>query len=238
MNAPRKICGILGGMGPAATADLLNRIIAFTDAADDYGHVRCLIDQNPQVPSRIRSLLAGAESPGPVMAKMASNLEKSGADFLCIACNTAHYWLPEVAAAVSIKVLDMPQLASRDAARAGRSCGIMATPATRLKGIYDQHLRDLGMEALYPEPEDQELLLKIIETVKGSRQDEDTVIQYHGIAARLVNAGADSIIAACTELGTLGGIPGLPLVDAADSLAKAIVSEAGAKLKQVHPDLA
>ena len=85
------VAGILGGMGPEATVDLMHRIIAHTDARDDIDHVRCIVDNNPKVPSRIKALLeGGGESPAPCMADMGRRLEAWGADFLCIACNTAH----------------------------------------------------------------------------------------------------------------------------------------------------
>ena len=85
--------GIIGGMGPEATVDLMQRIIANTSAIDDVDHIRCIVDNNPKIPSRIKAILEqGGENPGPSMAEMARRLEKWGADFLVIPCNTAHYY--------------------------------------------------------------------------------------------------------------------------------------------------
>ncbi|MGD9264437.1 MAG: aspartate/glutamate racemase family protein, partial [Lysobacterales bacterium] len=71
-----KTVGILGGMGPAATVDLMRRVIDLTPATDDKDHIRMLVDNNPQVPSRIRAILEGSgEDPGAVLANMAANLE-------------------------------------------------------------------------------------------------------------------------------------------------------------------
>ena len=50
-----KVAGIIGGMGPEATVDLLARIIRATPARDDQDHIRTIVDNNPQVPSRIRA---------------------------------------------------------------------------------------------------------------------------------------------------------------------------------------
>lgn len=121
-----KTAGILGGMGPEATVDLMRRIIAHTDARDDVDHVRCIVDNNPKVPSRIKALLEGdGISPGPCLADMARRLEAWGADFLCMACNTAHMYYGEVKAAVTIPALNMIELAARRRrkARARRSGG-------------------------------------------------------------------------------------------------------------------
>ena len=68
MPDPTLTVGVLGGMGPLATLDLLQRIIALTPATDDADHIRTLVDNNPRVPSRIDYFLhQRGENPGPVM---------------------------------------------------------------------------------------------------------------------------------------------------------------------------
>jgi len=73
--------GVLGGMGPMATIDLLQRIIRLTPALDDVDHIRTLVDNNPKVPSRINHLInRQGENPAPVLVSMAESLESMGAD--------------------------------------------------------------------------------------------------------------------------------------------------------------
>ncbi len=106
-----KVVGVIGGMGPEATVDFLRRIVAATPAQDDADHIRVLVDNNPKIPSRIAALVDGTgEDPLPILIAMAHGLEKQGADFLVIPCNTAHYYLPRIAEAVSIPLLDMVAL--------------------------------------------------------------------------------------------------------------------------------
>jgi aspartate/glutamate racemase len=70
-----KIVGIIGGMGPEATVDLMQRIIRLTPATDDMDHIRCIVDNNPKVPSRIKAIIEGdGQDPGPVMADMAGRI--------------------------------------------------------------------------------------------------------------------------------------------------------------------
>ena len=59
--------GILGGMGPLATADLLRKIVLLTKAEKDGDHVRVFIDDNPRIPDRTAAILTGGENPLPQM---------------------------------------------------------------------------------------------------------------------------------------------------------------------------
>jgi aspartate racemase len=97
--------GVLGGMGPDATVAFMQRVIDATPAEDDIDHVHLLVDNNPKVPSRIKALIDGdGENPGPAIAAMARRLEKAGADFLVMPCNTAHYYWQDAQDAVGIPV--------------------------------------------------------------------------------------------------------------------------------------
>ena len=72
-----KVVGVIGGMGPAATVDLMRRVIEATPAADDVDHIRMLVDNNPKIPSRIAALIDGTgESPVPCLIEMAQGLER------------------------------------------------------------------------------------------------------------------------------------------------------------------
>ena len=57
MAVETRTIGIVGGMGPAATVELMSRIIRKTPARDDGDHLRMLVDNNPKVPSRIKAIV-------------------------------------------------------------------------------------------------------------------------------------------------------------------------------------
>src|SRR5262245_548985 len=101
MSEPKTI-GVIGGMGPAATADLFAKLIAATNAKLDQDHLHILIDNNPRIPNRNDAIAGRGPSPAPHLAASARKLQDAGADFLVIACNTAHAFQPEIEAAVSI----------------------------------------------------------------------------------------------------------------------------------------
>ena len=223
-----KIAGIIGGMGPEATVDLMERIIHFTSASDDRDHVHCVVDNNPQVPSRIKALLeGGGESPGPCMAEMGRKLEQWGVDFLCIPCNTAHNYYQDVREAVSIPVLNIIELtarALRTLCPEAKKAGILASPAVRLTRLYETPCRALGLEPVYASPVMEQQLLAIIKKIKTGDTSASVYKQYEEVVADVCGQGADVLAIACTELGILheAHYP-CPAVDAADALARAIV---------------
>lgn len=232
-------CGILGGMGPEATIDLMRRVVAHTRANDDADHVRLLVDSNPQTPSRIKVLLEGGDvSPGPCMAGMARGLEAQGADFLCIACNTAHNWHGEVARAVNIPVLDMIALAAEETARLapGAKAGILASPAVRLTRLYDAPCSRHGLTPLFAEGEAEARLLGVIRAIKAGDTGPSVRGDLASVIDHVLAKGASALIVACTELGVIGVDAPVPVIDAADALACAIVREAAGPDAVKEPD--
>ena len=101
----KKVIGILGGMGPLATADLFQKITLHTAASCDQDHPRVCIDSNTNISDRTAALLHGGADPVPEMVKSAQRLESIGADLLIMPCNTAHNFYDAVASSVSIPVL-------------------------------------------------------------------------------------------------------------------------------------
>ena len=132
------VIGVIGGMGPDATVDLMRRVIEATPADDDADHIRMIVDNNPKIPSRMKALIDGTgEDPAPVLAAMARGFETAGADVLVIPCNTAHHYLPAIRAAVRVPVVDMialsvPRLTAMLGARpADRPAGVARDPPDR-----------------------------------------------------------------------------------------------------------
>ena len=111
MSAQR-VVGIIGGMGPEATVELMRRVTAHTRAEDDVDHAHLLVESNPKIPSRIAHLIEGTgRDPLPEILRVARNLQGAGAEALAIPCNTAHHYADEIQAAVTIPLLHMVKLA-------------------------------------------------------------------------------------------------------------------------------
>jgi aspartate racemase len=224
-----KTVGVIGGMGPEATVDFLRRIVAATPAKDDAGHIHVLVDNNPKVPSRIAALIDGSgEDPLPVLIQMARGLQQQGADFLVIPCNTAHYYLPRIAEAVSIPLLDMVALAVAELEKLSpkpRRIGMLASPAVQKVGLYAAQLKASGFDAAFPDTEGEARMLDVIRAVKANAVTPHCRRDYADVAAVL---DADAYLIACTELSVIGPPETLAMqcVDALDVLVAATIHEA------------
>ncbi len=225
-----KTVGVIGGMGPDATVELMRRVIAATPAADDADHIHMIVDNNPKVPSRIKALIDGdGESPGPFIAGMAQGLAAAGADFLVIPCNTAHHYHAEVAAAVSIPVLNVITLTAATISNASsrpRRVGMLASPAVRIVGLFDAALHGVDIAPVYPESNHR--LLDVIKAVKAGQVSAETRETLNAIADELETAGADCLLISCSELSVISDAmqTALPVFDTIQILADAVVAQA------------
>ncbi|HEX7750315.1 MAG TPA: amino acid racemase [Bordetella sp.] len=231
-SAPTKRrIGILGGMGPEATVLLMSRIIGMTVAHDDADHVPMLVDNNTQVPSRIKALIdKTGEDPGPVLIDMALRLEAAGVTALAMPCNTAHYYAPRIQAAVSVPLLDMIELSADAAAKAAASqdpgdrlIGILASPAVQATGLFDRACAGRGLETAYPA--DQDSLLACIRAVKANGDTAQARDLLKRAASELHRQGVKVMLIACSELSIISeAIPeDFGAIDTLDVLADAVV---------------
>jgi len=223
------VVGVLGGMGPAATIDLMRRVMEATPASDDVDHIHLVVDQNPKVPSRIDALInRTGPSPRDELVRMAKSLEASGATMLAIACNTAHGYADDIAASVGIPLLNMVTLtAEAIAARPGpvRKVGMLASTAVLQLGMFEKAFSAFGIETRYPDRQDD--VMRIIRGVKAEGATDALAADFDALARELAD-GVDVLAIACTELSLLVDRMGkdMPVVDALDVLVSTIVTRA------------
>ncbi len=231
----KKVCGIIGGMGPMATADLFIKIINHTKAAGDAEHMRVLIDSNVNVPDRTKAILYGGASPLKELLHSASGLIGMGADFLIMPCNTAHYFYEELQAGVEVPVLNMVSETVRSVWKAGvKKAGLLATDGTLHAGIFDAAFARAGIELVKPSEEGQKAVMDVIfRGVKAGSATFDTSALERELQAML-SRGAETFVLACTELPIAFSRYNLtfPSIDPTDILARAAVLYGGYELKE------
>jgi aspartate racemase len=229
----KKVIGILGGMGPEATADLFRMIIRATPAEKDQDHIRVIIDSNPKIPDRTAAITDEGPSPLPEMMKTAKNLERAGADLIIIPCNTAHYYYEKLKKSVRIPVLNMVELTAQTVRKRFpnvKKIGFIGTTGTIMAGIYN---RTLERKVIYPSQKLQDRVMEAIyDNIKAGRVLKGKKI-IADVATHLIHEGAEIIICGCTEVSMVlksGDVP-VPVVDPLQILAEAAVAEALGKLR-------
>lgn len=232
----KKRLGILGGMGPLATADLYRKIVELTDADNDNGHIRVIIDSNTAIPDRTVAILSGGADPLPEMLSAAKNLIACGAECIIMPCNTAHFFLPVLQAQIPVPILDMTKIAAQSCAELypGKKAAILATRGTLESGVYSSALEEYGVEYIIPDKNEQRTLMHLIyDVVKASKPVLPEREAWCALLDGLRDKGADYFLLGCTELPILSetlAIPG-PFIDATKELAKAAVEYCGYKVK-------
>ena len=232
----KKTIGILGGMGPLATADLYRKLVLLTDAASDSEHIRVYIDSNTTIYDRTAAILSGGANPLPAMTDSLRKLESCGADCIIMPCNTAHYFLPKLQELTKVPFVSMLEAAAKTcrARYPGQTAAVLATKGTLTSGLYQKTLEAEGVPYLIPEAAEQDQLMTVIyEGVKAGAPPEAYRAEYLSVLNAMEARGAGYFILGCTELPLAAQLLGAdrPAVDPTEELAKAAIRFCGYTVK-------
>lgn len=228
-GAAREIIGILGGMGPAATADFYSKLVSMTPVHSDQEHLRTVIWSDPTIPDRTDALLGHGPDPTPLLVHGCKVLRRAGATVIAIPCNTAHAFVPRIADRVDVPIIHMIDEVARHLAALDppvRTAGLLATTGTVGAGLYQQWLDPVGIGLVLPDPASQATeVMAAIRAVKAGERGVAASEPLRRAAMRLVDRGAQAIIAGCTEipLGLSPTAVPVPLLDPAVVLAQALI---------------
>jgi len=229
-----KTIGILGGMGPGATAMLYSKIISRTPAETDQQHLHVIIDSDPSVPDRSKNILQGGPSPAPTLNQMAMRLQNAGAEVLILPCNTAHYFIDEALHNVDlpfIHIIDETIKTCQAILPKDGRVGLLATSATISSRVYHDRFSPTAFRLMAPKDDDQQQVMDgIYNGVKAGRFDYGAD-RLKNVAENLISGGAQLIIGGCTEIPLVLRQEDLkvPFMDTLDILADAAVTYALAK---------
>jgi aspartate racemase len=220
------IAGVLGGLGPAATVDFMARVLAHSDADNDQDHIRMLVDHNPTVPDRHRAIAGDTPSVAPQLVDMARTLEAAGADFLVMVCNTAHAYTREIREAVAIPFVSIIEVTVEAVEHAASAVGVMAAEGCLSAGLYQEALEAAGHNAVIWDEAEASRFMELIYRIKAGERDPGMADDMSRLAASLAFAGAESLIAGCTEIPLVldETSAGLPLLSSTDLLVQRTVA--------------
>lgn len=239
--SPKKLktIGILGGMGPEATAYFFDLVVKNTRAAADQGHVPVVMYSRPSVPDRTAAILRGGPSPLPHLVRGVKALHRAGADFAVMPCVTAHYFHSAVAARSPIPVVHLLEETVAYVRKRHpriRRIGLLASAGTVVSRIFHDSFEAAGIEVLVPPPREQKRVMEAIYGKKGIKAGFTTGPPRKAVldvAAGLIHAGARGIVAGCTELPLVLGKDDLPvpLIEPMHIGARVCITKAGGKTR-------
>ncbi len=225
--------GVLGGMGPAATALFYRELVEHTDAGCDQEHMDAVVLSHASLPDRTSP---GGGDLASLLARDVALLERAGADFIAMPCNTAHAYYDRLSRVSSAPLLNMVEEAVGQALRRcpdARAVGVLCTDGTRRDGMYERACLRRGVEAVYPSPERQR---EVMELVYGyiKRGEPGPGRLFDGAYRDVKLAGADVVVLGCTELSVYRALRGVPrdCVDSLDALVRASIARAGKRYRE------
>ncbi len=218
--------GILGGMGPEATVDLMNKIIIFSKQMNKS--CRIVVDCNPTVPNRSAAIAGEGSSPIPVLIEMTRNLIQIGADILVIACNAAHYFHGEIQAeAGDIVVLNIIDEVSKWFSHQNKVGLISVIGASQLvEGLYKKNLQLNGFEVILPDEIVRREIDNIIEKISNNKPKEEVEVALNNLVERRIKSyQCAHLVLGCTEFALFcrNNIKDIIIVDPLWIAARALV---------------
>lgn len=224
-----RLVGILGGMGPAATVDLMQKIIAFSLADSDQMHIPLVVWNVPQIPPRSPAIYSANEpSPAPQMLHGARVLRGASVAGIAIACNTAHFWASEIEEAAAVPLLHIADAALdalADLQPTSNRATLLATEGTIRAGFYQARGLQRGLAFDTVSSPTQSTIASAIACVKRGDVSTAQALLFPILDA-LLAAGSQRVVLACTELPLIvqGSQYAPYTLDATAALARSIIA--------------
>lgn len=201
--------GIVGGVGPAATVDFMNKVIRNTRASRDQEHIKMIVENNPQIPDRTSNLIGDGPDPTIALYSTCKKLEANDANLIAIPCNTAHAYVERIQPYLSIPIINM-LYETREYIRTHyqdrKNIGLLATSGTVQSRVYHDAFSGTDFQLLTPDDEYQPKVMESIYGkfgVKAGYTEGQCRNDLLAALLHLVERGAEVIILGCTELPLL-----------------------------------
>ena len=232
--------GVIGGLGPIATAHFMELIIRMTEAATDQEHLDMIIYNRPSIPDRTGYILDQTKpNPLPEMIRVGNALARQGAKLIAIPCMTAHYFHRELTRYIEAPIVHaIHEVAAHLKKHGVTRAGIMATDGSIRSGLFQRELQKHGIEPIIPGEKGQKCVMSVIyDDVKANKPAE--MDKFRFASSELREKGAQAIILGCTELSLVKRDCdiGAGYLDAMEVLAQTCVLRCGGKLKEEYQEL-
>ena len=200
--------GIIGGMGPMASAVFYDMISSKTDASCDQENLNLILLSHAGMPDRTRAILSKDEAQiEEVRSKLYADaifLQNAGCTAIAVTCNTAHYFVNMIEGELDIPFIHLiRETAEAVASEFGaRKVAVLATDGTIETRLYQDELSKRGVIAFTPKAEVQALVMhEIYECIKSGKPADEEIWQK--IEEYVKAEGCEAAVLACTELSVV-----------------------------------
>ncbi|XUY30421.1 aspartate/glutamate racemase family protein (plasmid) [Agrobacterium sp. rho-8.1] len=193
--------GIIGGLGPLASANFCEVLTKLTPVAGDQDHIPLVMLNVTHTPDRTVAIVESGPSPLPSLSSAIKTLNQLGVELVVMTCNTAHHWFDELSSQSRARMLHIADCTITDIMQRslGRRIAVLGTEGTVRSGFYQRKLAAAGYEPIVPSDRLQLEVKSIINYVKSGHLIEANTAATN-IHAHLGELKADAVILACTEL--------------------------------------
>jgi aspartate racemase len=231
-TAPARKFGVVGGLGPLASADVFFKLIKSTPATRDAEHFDAIFEQQP-----FRS--ADADSETLTQRKLyifdlIASFEKRGVTTVVLPCFLSHTFIDELKANSPLQIVDMIEAVRSHVRRkfpAVRRVGVLASAHTRRKQLFEKYFAAPEFEVIHPRAsEGVDLVTEAIygaDGVKSGNLRGRPVELLREACEDLIAQGVNVIVPGLTEIALVAeelGALRVPLVDSNLAYAQYVVS--------------
>lgn len=225
-----KTVGIIGGLGPETTSEFYLDVV-FSCQKKNKTHRPSIIISSVPLPYKIEEEAIakniGFEKILPFLIKEAKRLEKAGADFIVMPCNSLHVFIKELRGAVDIPVLSIVEETVKFLKTKNlNKVGIVSTSATIKNKLYENAFAENKISYETPDDFQQVKMGKFILNLVNGMQNNKDREELINIIGDFEKKNVDCVVLACTDLQLLiPQHPNLKIFDTMKIFAKATVEK-------------
>ncbi|MBI2610477.1 amino acid racemase [Candidatus Kaiserbacteria bacterium] len=202
-----KVIGILGGLGPETTAHFYLDIISSLKEQGVFARPPIVAWSVPLPYALERTFITeggGKDEYLSFLVDGCQRIERAGADFIVIPCNSVHIFIQELRQRVQIPVLSIVEETREFLRGAGlEKIVLLATTPTIEGDLYQTVLEQSGVRVKIPDAGQQAILNRVIQRLAASEADETDAKSFHNILESFLRTGTATILLACTDLQLL-----------------------------------
>ena len=202
-ESPKPVLGIIGGLGPLASAEFLKTIYEHTLRQQEQCAPSVMMYSDPSFPDRTEAFLNGKSDD--MLARLVQALEHladSGVSKTVICCVTMHHLLPFLPTRFRARLLSLVDIVFTEVLRSGKKHLLLCSSGTRQLEIFQKHEQWKQSRDCFVLPGEQDQIA-VHELIYRIKRNQDVSKMVPEIASLLAKYKVNHFVAGCTEFHLL-----------------------------------